>query len=266
MGLSGCYGVMKYLMVLINLIFWLIGLAVVILAIWMLTDPTFYVSMAQDENNYYISLYIFLAAGALLLFVAFLGCCGAFKESKCMLISFFSFLLVILVAEIAAGVWAYSNANELELKIREAVKGTVQKEYGVVQSRTITFDAIQQNLKCCGVNGPSDWNDSVFNKRDKQALVLGITKFAQIYTIPKSCCSDGTSQKECETATQIGIGAAITGYIHSEGCTDKVVHVIKSNMNIVTGVAIGIIIIEVIGIIFSLVLCFAINRSDRYKA
>lgn len=65
----------------------LIGLAVVILAIWMLTDPTFYVSMAQDENNYYISLYIFLAAGALLLFVAFLGCCGAFKESKCMLIS-----------------------------------------------------------------------------------------------------------------------------------------------------------------------------------
>lgn len=53
----------------------------------MLTDPTFLISMTQDESNYYIGLYIFLAIGALMLIVAFLGCCGAFKESQCLLVS-----------------------------------------------------------------------------------------------------------------------------------------------------------------------------------
>lgn len=53
----------------------------------MLTDPTYVVAMAQDQNNYFIALYIFLAVGAVLVIVAFLGCCGAFKESQCMLVS-----------------------------------------------------------------------------------------------------------------------------------------------------------------------------------
>jgi uncharacterized membrane protein len=53
----------------------------------MLTDPTFLVSMTQEEKHYYIALYIFFAVGALMLLVAFLGCCGAFRESQCMLVS-----------------------------------------------------------------------------------------------------------------------------------------------------------------------------------
>lgn len=65
----------------------LVGLTTVALAVWMLTDPTFMISMTQDESNYYIGLYIFLAIGALMLIVAFLGCCGAFKESQCLLVS-----------------------------------------------------------------------------------------------------------------------------------------------------------------------------------
>lgn len=62
-------------------------MAIIICAIWMLTDPTFLFSMTQEDNHYYIALYIFLAVGALMLIVAFLGCCGAFKESQCLLVS-----------------------------------------------------------------------------------------------------------------------------------------------------------------------------------
>lgn len=266
MGLSGCYGIIKYLMVLINFIFWLVGAAVVAFAAWMILDPTFYISMTEDENNYRISVYIFLAAGALMIIVAFLGCCGAFKESQCMLISFFSFLLVILVAEVAAGVWAYTKSDELEIKIRNAVKDTVQEEYSVVESRTQTFDVIQKQLQCCGANGPRDWAGSVYNKKDKSGFMLGVSTVTQIYNIPHSCCREGTDTQVCIQATQLGFGATIAQVIYSTGCVDKLIDVIKSHMNIVTGLTIGVIAIEVIGIIFSLVLCFAINRSDRYKA
>jgi CD81 antigen len=53
----------------------------------MLTDTAFYVSMAWDESSYYTGIYIFLVAGILMFIVGFLGCCGAYRESPCMLVS-----------------------------------------------------------------------------------------------------------------------------------------------------------------------------------
>jgi CD81 antigen len=66
-----------------------------ILAIWMLVDPTFLMSVTQEESHYYYGLYILLAVGALLIILSFFGCCGAFKESQCMLVSVSQFLLIM---------------------------------------------------------------------------------------------------------------------------------------------------------------------------
>uniref|UniRef100_A0A6B2EID3 Tetraspanin n=1 Tax=Phlebotomus kandelakii TaxID=1109342 RepID=A0A6B2EID3_9DIPT len=269
MGLNGCCGVIKYLVVLVNLLFWLVGLATVVLAIWMLTDPTFLISMTQDENHYYIGLYIFLAIGALMLIVAFLGCCGAFKESQCMLVSFFCCLLVILVAEVAAGVWAFQNKQELSKMVQASVKHTVKEEYGVINSRTIAFDAIQKHFECCGAGGPHDWASSRFNTKTKdgaQILDFKISSLNPVYTIPETCCQKNVGKVVCEGSTKAGLTALINPAINSEGCVDKLVKELENNMPIVIAVFIGIITIEVLGLIFSLVLCCAIKRNDHYKA
>ena len=100
-------------------------------------------------------VYILIAAGALMMVVGFLGCCGALKESPCMLglvrsiissvltnrincciidlktiykneslitlpppslcFQFFFFLLVIFAVEVAAGVWGLSNKDKVSL-------------------------------------------------------------------------------------------------------------------------------------------------------
>lgn len=142
-----------------------VSLILVGLAVWMLTDPTFYISLAQDENNYTISLYIFLIAGFLLLLASFFGCCGSLKESHCMLVSvrtwvvnvlppsitlafqFFCVMLIIIVAEISAGIWAYSNSESLEAVVRRTVKNTVHEEYYQNEQRKSTFDAIQKGVR-----------------------------------------------------------------------------------------------------------------------
>lgn len=103
-----------------------VGLAAVVLAIWMLTDQTFLVSLAQEQHNFNSGLYILLAAGLVMLVVAFLGCCGAFRESQCMLVGFFSCLLVVIVAQIAAGVWLYTNSDRLEELVKTSVINTVK--------------------------------------------------------------------------------------------------------------------------------------------
>ena len=52
--------------------------------------------------------------------------------------------MIVLVAEIAAGAWAYHNSAKLDSYVRSAVKEAVQDEYSVVATRTTTMDSIQK--------------------------------------------------------------------------------------------------------------------------
>lgn len=260
MGLGGCYSFIKYLMVFINFIIFILSFIIVGLAVWMLLDPTFYVSMAVDSSNYSISLYMLLAGGLFLLLVSFLGCCGSCRESQCMLISFFCILLIIVVAQIAAAVWVYCNSDKLEAMIRFNVKSTVQEEYYKDKRLEKTFDVIQEGLACCGAEYPSDWNES-------KNIIIGASLEEKYFNIPKSCCRTGTAPELCEKATQkLNMGGGIDyNVVYKSGCVTKVVEVVHDNMVIVLIVAIVIIIIEFIGLIFSLILAFGVSNSRHYK-
>lgn len=50
------------------------------------------------------------------------------------------------MAQISAGVWLYTNNDKLEDLVRFTVKTTVQSEYGSIEGRTETFDAIQSEV------------------------------------------------------------------------------------------------------------------------
>lgn len=267
MGLNGCCGVIKCLVILINLLFWVIGFAIVLLSIWMLTDPTFLISMTQNENNYFIGLYILLVVGALMLTVAFLGCCGAFKESQCMLFSFFSCLLIVLVAEVAAGAWAYHNSAKLDTYVRSAVKDAVQDEYSVVASRTTTLDSIQKFFHCCGAEGPNDWQSSVYNNADRSSIVnIAISKLNVAYKVPETCCVEGLSKEECNSVRKTGFITSIAKpVIYTDGCMEKLVNEIKKHIKLVYIVGAGVIGVEILALIFALFLCCAIRRNNNYK-
>lgn len=260
MGLSGCYSVIKCLLVIINCIFGIAGLLTVSLALWMYFDPPFYVSMTEEANNFIISTSILFIAGLLLLMVFFLGCFGTFKESKCMLFTFFSILLVVLVAEIAAGVWGYINADSLAKVVHHSVRQTVLKEYPENESRRPTFDTIQQGLECCGADNHADWNN--------QKVGFPVVANPVMYDIPASCCRPNIEKQRCtEVTTNVKVGSPVNyDVIFKDGCYLKLMDALKHNSSIFLGVGIAIIVIEVLGLIFSLILAFAINKSGRYKA
>ncbi|XP_053977329.1 CD9 antigen-like [Hylaeus anthracinus] len=267
MVLSECYGFVKYALVCVNLIFWAVGLAGVVLAAWLLTDQTFLMSLAQEQHNFYNGLYILLAAGILMLIVAFLGCCGAFRESQCMLVAFFSCLLVVIVAQIAAGAWLHYNSNSLEGLVKSSVINTVKNKYGVDNSQTQAVDAFQSGLGCCGATGPADWAGSKYATKDRSMPVsLTVSDDGNnIYKVPESCCKDKDSTA-CKLSQNIKVASEINPAIYNEGCIDKLMDVLNSQKNVVIGVTAGVGILELLGLIFSLVLCCAIGSSDRYKA
>lgn len=57
---------------------------------------------------------LMIAVGAIILVVAFFGCCGAIKENQCLLSVFFTFLMLIFILELAAGIFGFVNRNEVK--------------------------------------------------------------------------------------------------------------------------------------------------------
>uniref|UniRef100_A0A1B6C476 Tetraspanin n=1 Tax=Clastoptera arizonana TaxID=38151 RepID=A0A1B6C476_9HEMI len=265
MGLTGCFAILKYFIFFINLVLWITGLTIVVLSIWMLIDPTFYISMAQDESSYTIGIYVFLIIGTLMFIVGFLGCTGVIKESQGILTLFSSLLVIILVAEVSAGAWAYTNSMRLQEFVKENVKNTVLQEYGQVSTRTELFDVIQQGLKCCGADRPSDWSGSHFNKAENKGLNLAISSTVQPYKVPNSCCAVDMQSNECRDALEV-VSHHNPQIIFSEGCTEKLLVVLTDNMSIIVGLGVAVGLAQWLGLIFALVLCCAIQQRDKYKA
>lgn len=60
-------------------------------------------------------------------------------------------MLIVLTAEIAAGVWAYQNGDKLEAFVKSNFKHTISNEYKVIDSRTEIVDAIQEHYQVCDI-------------------------------------------------------------------------------------------------------------------
>ncbi|XP_014293114.1 CD151 antigen isoform X2 [Halyomorpha halys] len=212
MGYGGCYSFMKYAVFIINLIFWLSGLALIVLAVKLFTDPVFFISMPQSQFSYDVSAYLLISLGILLFIAGFFGCCGIVSESPLLLVLYFCVLLLVLVAEVSAGVWSYSYEDELKDLIKRSVKDTVINDYGKIESRTRAFDSVQTELHCCGADGPSDWISTEFKE-----LRMYLTLPEPEFKIPPSCCAtDDSADPKCINAIKPKPAANISDVIYHD--------------------------------------------------
>lgn len=113
MAVEGCARIVKILMFIFNFVFFVAGIIVLAMGI--------YVNLQLDDFASILPSFSFLSAGNLLIacgvivmIVGFLGCCGAVKENACMLLIFFFLLLLILILEIVAGALAFTYRSQVE--------------------------------------------------------------------------------------------------------------------------------------------------------
>merc|ERR1712024_415780 len=102
-------------------------------------------------------------------------------------------LILIFILEIAAGIYAYINRDDVKEKLKEGLDKAVQTTYleGTAADEAVrdAIDWFQETLECCGSNGPRDWLTSNWIK---DTAKVGNRKF------PDSCCvdkSDGCANK-----------------------------------------------------------------------
>lgn len=116
-------------------------------------------------------------------------------------------------------------------------------------------------MQCCGAENPKDWSG-------KTNLNIGVSSQGKNYDIPASCCRENVTIETCDTYRRaLNVGDIIHyDVIYKDGCYDKVLKAIKDHFGIILAVGGSIAIIQLLGLLFAVVLAFAINRSGRHKA
>ncbi|ESP05060.1 hypothetical protein LOTGIDRAFT_202951 [Lottia gigantea] len=222
MALGSCHTCIKYLMFAFNFLFWLLGCAILGVGIWLRVDQDVaqYVNKSDGFNIFYTLSYLLIAVGIIIMIIGFLGCCGAIRESQCMLGMFFVCLFIIFAILLGAGIWAVVAKDSFRdwtgMMLDDAVKNYYKDEH----SKNF-MDTVQNGFKCCGsYKGVVDYGFATIINLD----------------VPEACDKYPLT-----------------------GCNEKYYAFMAEYCMIVAGIAIGIAVILILGMIFSMVLCCAIR-------
>eukprot|EP00063_Salmo_salar_P072946 XP_014047781.1 PREDICTED: tetraspanin-4-like isoform X2 [Salmo salar] len=118
-----CLCCVKYLMFVFNLIFWLGGCGLFGVGVWLSFTQSEFSSLPLSFPSL-SAANLLLVAGGVTMVTGFLGCLGALKEQRCLLMTFFVILLLLVLTEVTL---------------------------------TLVLHIFHKEFKCCGVTNKTDW-------------------------------------------------------------------------------------------------------------
>lgn len=239
----------RILLFVFNFLFWVLGIALLAVGITSRTSASSWKQL-MEESLILNAANILIAAGVIVALIGFLGCCGAWKKNKCMLLSFAICIILIFILQLAGGIYAYTKKDTLQ-KDLETGLNTMQNMYGKANPKTAdkefdeAVDWFQQNVKCCGTEKPESWTDSDWGK------------IAGNKGVPESCCKTQTTG--CGKADIKTLLNKKT--IFPKGCIPVGKQYAKDKIFLVGGVLIGIGVVQLLGILFACCLSRAIDQD-----
>ncbi|XP_040281484.1 CD63 antigen [Bufo bufo] len=224
MTVEGGMKCVKYLVFIFNFLFWICGCALIGLGIYVFVQ----VYRPQILPNASISgpPIVIIAVGVVIFLISFFGCCGAAKENYCMVTTFAVLLVLIFLVEIAAAIAGYIYRNQIQNAFTDSIKDDL-KRYNSTADVRKAVDDLQRDLQCCGADNYTDWYD--------------VDPFKDRRSLPASCCN----------VTSSAVCGSNLANVYTDGCVNKLEDLLRKNIAIVAGVALGIAFFEILGIIFA---------------
>ncbi|XP_046871472.1 tetraspanin-1-like isoform X2 [Hypomesus transpacificus] len=236
-----CKGFLKVMMFVFNFCIFAAGATILGVGVWVKVDSGSLLGVLNDIKDAPSELaqlanvgYLLIAIGAVLVVMGFLGCCGAIRESRCMLLMFFIIVLIIFIAEVAGAVIILVFQpvfQKLLDELSSKVIGSIREDYGKEEGLTALWNSTMTQLKCCGYRNYTDFDGSPF-----------LSSTGNIY--PETCCNS--------TSLTCNEGTAAMSEI--DGCFEKLVDLIEHNAVVLGAVALGIAALEIAAMVVSMVL------------
>lgn len=234
----------KYLIFFFNFIFVISGIALVALG-----------AVIKGYYNKYLDFLgdgvvgapiLLIIVGVVIFFVAFMGCCGAIRESYCMTMTFAVLLALIFILELAAGIAAYVLREDIRATLNTNMKATMQN-YGKdgYDGVTKTWDGVQMELDCCGISNYTDWKGTVFGGEGDR--------------VPDTCCREHLT--DCGAGMAAKPESEAAAVIYTTGCLFKLEDEVKENIVAVGGAGVGIAFLQILGVILACCLSKSIKKE-----
>ncbi|XP_031156366.1 leukocyte surface antigen CD53-like [Sander lucioperca] len=217
---QGCLKCLKYTMCFANFLIFMSGVAVLGFGVYMMLN--FKLALIPTLANFN-SANMLLVSGIVITCVSFLGFLGALKENRCLLLTFFLLLFILMLVELTAACLLLMYEGEIGKLVEDDLTKGLEKAKG--SNSTSDWDLVQVKLDCCGVNNVTDWGSKV----------------------PSSCCF-----KDCGTTAPV---------YRTKGCLVKLKNWFEENFLAIGISVIVLCIIEVLGMCFAMTLFCHISRS-----
>uniref|UniRef100_A0A8D8X7Q1 Tetraspanin n=1 Tax=Cacopsylla melanoneura TaxID=428564 RepID=A0A8D8X7Q1_9HEMI len=224
----------KYMLFTFNLIFVMTGIA--LLGFGFLVKTLYHNYEHFLTPKYFDVASMFVTVGGIVVVVAFLGCCGAIKESAWMVLTFGLLLGTLFIVELAGAAGSFVlSANAIP--VIQAKFNETMKLYSHSKEISRVWDLLQSNLECCGSQNYTDWYPILNN------------------SLPMSCCGN-----------QIGAIGSLScneqsAFLHKPPCANILGHIVKENAGSIAVVALGIASVQMLGIMFACTL----GKSIRHQ-
>ncbi|XP_053173639.1 CD63 antigen [Scomber japonicus] len=236
MGVEGGMKCVKFLLFFFNFIFWICGLALIVVGILvqLALHKTFMIRDATASG----APIVLIGIGVVIFFIAFFGCCGAWKENYCMVTTFAILISLVIIVEIAAAIAGYIFRNKISTVVQDSLTEMITKYNNSSAEFRDAVDKLQEDLKCCGANSSTDWKHF---KPDGTS-------------VPDSCCKNVTANCGAKTMTD-------SAKVYQKGCHDALEALLKKNIQWVIVAALVIAFLQIMGIVFSCMLMRGIRSG-----
>lgn len=190
---------------------------------------------------------ISIAAGVITFVVAFLGCCGSWFQNKCLLITYFSLVVIIFLLEFTAGTLGFVYRKNVGQILKEELVMGLKEKYKMDSGNGVTeaWDHIQIKFGCCGVNKVEDW--------------YGINAWPNKDWVPQSCCLENYRGNDtCGTTNEKLLW-------HTDGCYQKMHFWLMQQLYIVAIICMLFAFIQLFGLISAMLLVCRINEKRKMR-
>jgi len=268
---SGGYSCMRRTFCWLNILILICSCAFLGAGLWLrLAYQGEYVTLLPDHAALSADS-LLLTAGVMGFVITFFGCCGSWFQSRCLLICYFTLLVLLFLTEFLLGSLAFVFRGGIGRTLANELKYGIEKYYNssdlggrITPSVASIWDSLQKNVHCCGVNSYEDWYD--------------ISSWPQERWVPDSCCR--TIYNESFSLVE-GSGYEIPASINcskshnpslwwSHGCLDAIQMWLLHRLHVVGAVGLIIAFIQLFGLLTSMLLfCTMRHRKkeeETYKS
>uniref|UniRef100_K7G1L1 Tetraspanin n=1 Tax=Pelodiscus sinensis TaxID=13735 RepID=K7G1L1_PELSI len=247
---TSCLALSHYFVVVFILFFQILGAVILGFGLWILLDKISFISFLQTSSeSLKVGAYILTGVGAITMLMGFLGCLGAVNEIRCLLGLYITFLMLILLAQVAAGLLIYFQRDTVKKEMSTMIHELIQDyDPGREDKKNIqdAWDYVQRKLFCCGWTSPENWTENV------------IIRNKSLTSYPCSCSNGTADSGFCDILANGTVSVAdwpvhskhglyfFPALIHDDlkGCMNNVESWLQDNLGIILGVCTGVAVIE----------------------